>query len=74
MWVADTPAVITTILGSCVSVCLWSESVAGINHFILPRGGIQASGRYGSQAKNEGVTPIGPFDPHRPVPGNLARG
>jgi chemotaxis protein CheD len=50
MWVADTPAVVTTILGSCVSVCLWSESVAGISHFILPRGGNQPSGRYGSHA------------------------
>jgi chemotaxis protein CheD len=32
------PAVITTILGSCVAVCLWDERLAigGMNHFMLP--------------------------------------
>jgi chemotaxis protein CheD len=32
------PGVVTTVLGSCVSVCLWDGAcgIAGINHFILP--------------------------------------
>lgn len=31
--------VISTVLGSCVSVCLWDRRLAigGINHFLLPR-------------------------------------
>ncbi len=33
-----TPTVVTTVLGSCVSVCLWDElsGVGGVNHFLLP--------------------------------------
>jgi chemotaxis protein CheD len=48
------PALVTTILGSCVAVCLWDPeiSVGGINHFLLPanpmRGGADA--RYGNSA------------------------
>jgi chemotaxis protein CheD len=32
------PHVVTTVLGSCVSVCLWDASVrvGGINHYLLP--------------------------------------
>src|SRR5271156_5187741 len=32
------PSRVTTILGSCVAVCLWDKvrRVGGINHFILP--------------------------------------
>jgi chemotaxis protein CheD len=32
------PAVISTILGSCVAICLWDERMAigGMNHFMLP--------------------------------------
>lgn len=35
---ARTPTAITTILGSCVSVCLFDPStgVGGMNHFLLP--------------------------------------
>lgn len=49
LWAEAAPAVITTVLGSCVSVCLWDPRTAlgGINHFILPRG---RSARYGSHA------------------------
>ncbi|HYK01558.1 MAG TPA: chemotaxis protein CheD [Thermoanaerobaculia bacterium] len=34
------PLVVTTILGSCVSLCLWDASagVGGINHYLLPVG------------------------------------
>lgn len=32
------PAVLETLLGSCVSVCLWDEStgIGGMNHYLLP--------------------------------------
>ncbi|HVQ30209.1 MAG TPA: chemotaxis protein CheD [Vicinamibacteria bacterium] len=34
------PSAVTTILGSCVSVCLWdpSSGIGGMNHFLLPHG------------------------------------
>jgi chemotaxis receptor (MCP) glutamine deamidase CheD len=34
------PAVIKTLLGSCVAVCLWDPNVrvGGMNHFLLPDG------------------------------------
>jgi chemotaxis protein CheD len=37
----DRPAVVTTILGSCVSLCLYDTvtGVGGMNHFLLPGGG-----------------------------------
>jgi chemotaxis protein CheD len=39
------PCAITTVLGSCVAVCLTdrSRSISGINHFMLPRGGKDSS-------------------------------
>ncbi len=52
LWAEQGSAIITTVLGSCVSVCLWDPNagVGGINHFILPRGGSVLSARYGSHA------------------------
>jgi chemotaxis protein CheD len=52
LWAEASAGVITTVLGSCVSVCLWDPQTAigGINHFILPRGGATVSARYGSHA------------------------
>jgi len=48
---------VTTILGSCVSVCLWDpiSEIGGINHFLLPFdvGDGQASGRFGNLAMRE---------------------
>jgi chemotaxis protein CheD len=48
---------VTTILGSCVSVCLWDpiSEIGGINHFLLPfdGGDAQASGRFGNLAMRE---------------------
>ena len=44
------PTIITTILGSCISVCLWDrvQRVGGMNHFVLPVAGAHNSGgRYG---------------------------
>ena len=47
------PAVVSTILGSCVAVCLWDgrRQLGGMNHFLLPRcGQSQPSPRYGDVA------------------------
>lgn len=48
------PAVVTTILGSCVAVCLWDagRGVGGINHYLLPHwaAGSEATARYGNVA------------------------
>jgi len=48
------PTEVTTILGSCVAVCLWDEGlrVGGVNHFLLPTTpiGQPPSGRHGSAA------------------------
>ncbi|HEX6087227.1 MAG TPA: chemotaxis protein CheD [Thermoanaerobaculia bacterium] len=52
LWAEPFPGVITTVLGSCVSVCLWDPhtTLGGINHFILPHGGAVPSARYGNHA------------------------
>jgi chemotaxis protein CheD len=48
------PTVVTTILGSCVAVCLWDEvgGAGGVNHYLLPEGaGTDASAlRFGNVA------------------------
>ena len=56
------PALITTVLGSCVSVTLWDKTsrIGGLNHFVLPKGG--ANSRYGDTAMLElleGVLSLG---------------
>jgi chemotaxis protein CheD len=37
--VTDQPVVITTVLGSCISVCLYEKrsGLGGVNHFMLPK-------------------------------------
>jgi len=39
LFAAAGPTAVTTIVGSCVSVCLWDRRLrlGGINHFILPQ-------------------------------------
>ena len=47
------PAVVTTILGSCVAVCLWDKQqrIGGINPYLLPRcRGAPPTPRYGDVA------------------------
>jgi chemotaxis protein CheD len=54
--VSAEPIMITTILGSCVAVCLLDRrrSWGGVNHFLLPRGASQApSPRFGDRAMPE---------------------
>lgn len=49
-----TPASVSTILGSCVSVCVWDpqSKIGGINHFVLPHfaGTGRLSPRFGNVA------------------------
>ncbi len=51
---SKTPLDITTVLGSCVSVCLWDSElkVGGMNHFMMPfwNGDGLASPKYGNIA------------------------
>lgn len=51
--VSTEPAEITTILGSCVAVCLWDVTLqaGGMNHYLLPTSsGDGSSMRYGDAA------------------------
>lgn len=36
--ITSVPSLISTVLGSCVSVCLWDKetNIAGMNHYLLP--------------------------------------
>ena len=55
--VSAAPMVITTIVGSCVAVCLWDfrVRVGGMNHFMLPHhaGSALKSARFGNVAMQE---------------------
>jgi chemotaxis protein CheD len=57
IYVSKDPCLISTILGSCVSVCLWDTELkyGGINHFMLPlwNGKGLASPKYGNIAINK---------------------
>ena len=53
IYVAPQPSLVTTVLGSCIAVCLWDSvwKFGGMNHFVLPyapKG--QRSTRYGDIA------------------------
>lgn len=47
------PAAVTTILGSCIAVCLWEpqRGIGGMNHFMLPMG--SAGPRFGPAAMEQ---------------------
>lgn len=54
-FVTRKPMTLVTVLGSCVSVCLWNEAnkLAAMNHFVFPEGEDQSAnskGRYGNSA------------------------
>jgi len=55
--VSAEPAAITTILGSCIAVCLWDPrtAIGGMNHFMLPIPvtGHSASARFGNVAMQQ---------------------
>ncbi len=46
------PTLVTTVLGSCVAVCLSDRArrISGINHFVLPHSPGETSLRYGNVA------------------------
>ena len=48
----DKGTVITTILGSCVAVCLWDPDrrIGGMNHILIPGGGVSDLGARGAGA------------------------
>lgn len=50
----DPGAILTTVLGSCIAVCMFdtTRKVGGLNHFLLPNreGGHGANVRYGAYA------------------------
>ena len=50
--VSSGPATVQTVLGSCVSVCVFGGGAGGINHYLLPRApaSAPASPRYGNVA------------------------
>ena len=57
MLAAAEPHVVTTILGSCVAVCLWDQrrGIGGLNHYLLPyrAANDERSGRFGNAAIRE---------------------
>jgi len=52
IYAAAHAAYVTTVLGSCISVCLWDPvaRVGGMNHFLLPKG---TGPRYGNEAMRQ---------------------
>ena len=54
LYAAAAPCVITTLVGSCVAVTMWSRTrrCGGMNHYLLPRqaNGFENSPRYGETA------------------------
>jgi chemotaxis protein CheD len=52
----ESPRILSTVLGSCVAVCLWDKrrGVGGMNHFVLPNCPVgERSTRYGDVAIDE---------------------
>lgn len=48
----DNNVTLTTILGSCISVCMWDKQagIGGMNHFLLAEGGGANAIKYGAYA------------------------
>jgi len=57
LFVSDKPHIVTTVLGSCISICLIDKvnKVGGINHFMLPywNGEGLASAKFGNIANEK---------------------
>lgn len=57
LFVSDKPCLVTTVLGSCIAICLIDKvnKVGGINHFMLPywNGEGLASAKYGNIANEK---------------------
>src|SRR6185503_16712883 len=67
--VSDEPCSITTILGSCVAVCMWDafEGVGGATHYLLPTrvSGHKASARFGDCAIDQLLSVLLEMGAHR---------
>lgn len=52
IYAARHAALVSTVLGSCIAVCLWEPvaRVGGVNHFLLPKG---KGPRYGNEAMQQ---------------------
>jgi len=55
VYTASQPILVSTILGSCIAICLWDDNarIAGINHYLLPSDPLRGKGgdlRYGNVA------------------------
>ena len=57
LFVAQHPTAISTIVGSCIAVCMWDagKGVGGMNHYMLPMppGDSNASPRFGKVAMEQ---------------------
>ena len=56
VYISAEPAILATVLGSCVAVCMWdaTRGIGGMNHFVLPdsvRG--EKNSRYGDVSIEE---------------------
>lgn len=69
IFAASQPTLVCTVLGSCVSICLWDErrQTGGINHFMLPywNGEGLALPRYGDIAIPQLVKKMESLGSHR---------
>lgn len=52
VFAAAEPTAVTTVLGSCVAVCLFAPGtgIGGVNHYLLPTGPDGRTGRFGVTA------------------------
>jgi len=54
LYASAQPSAVTTVLGSCVAICLWDPltSVGGMNHYLLPffAGAGRGTPRFGNVA------------------------
>jgi chemotaxis protein CheD len=57
LYASAQPSAVTTVLGSCVAICLWDPltSIGGMNHYLLPffAGAGQGSPRFGNVAVSQ---------------------
>ena len=62
IFVASQPTMVSTVLGSCVAVCLWDsrQAIGGMNHYLLPlwNGDGLATPKYGNIAIRQLVEKI----------------
>ena len=66
--VCDKPTILHTILGSCVSVCLWDAeaAVGGLNHFVMPDLSGPRSARFAEPAVEDLISQVLALGARRP--------